>query len=141
MINGKKYDWEDVSIMLPSGLAVGVQEISYSDEKGIETLYGRGSTPRGYTRKNYSASGSLVLDRDEFERFKLAMGGSPYTARPVPIVVNYADYDLPPIADILPNCKFTKVETSAKQDDAGTGQMKLEFTILEPIKWGGMPAY
>jgi hypothetical protein len=140
MINGKKYDWEDMHVMAPNGELVGFNEISYSDEKGIEARYGRGSTPRGYGRKNYAASGSLTLDRDEFERLRLALGGSIYNARPVPIVVNYANYDLPEIVDILPNCKFTKQDTSGKQDEANTGQVKLDFVILEPIKWNGVSA-
>ena len=140
MINGKKYDWEDINIMMPHGLAIGITEINYSDERGIEARYGRGSVPRGYGRKNYSANGSLTLDRDEFERFKLTMGGSIYRVKPLPIVVNYAANDQLPIVDVLPSCKFTKQEISHKQDEDNTGQVKLEFVILEPIKWGGISA-
>ena len=65
-INGILYDWESVEIQLPQGVAVGIEEISYTDERPIEARYGKGSTPRGYGRKNYKGSGSMTLDKDEF---------------------------------------------------------------------------
>lgn len=140
-INGNFYDWESIDILLPSGVTVGVTEISYSDEKGIEARYGKGSTPRGYGRKKYKASGSMTMDRDEFERLKLVVGGSVYKARPLPVIVKYANDDQIPIVDILPDCKITKQDTSGKEDDDNAGAMKLDFTILSPIKWNGMSAY
>lgn len=72
-INGRQYDHEDCRIMLPSGLAFGIQELNYEDGQEVEARYGRGATPRGYGRKNYEASGSMTMDRDQFEPFKLAL--------------------------------------------------------------------
>jgi hypothetical protein len=140
-INGNYYDWESIEIQLPSGIAIGITEISYSDEKGVEARYGKGSVPRGYGRKNYSASGSMVLDKDEAERLRAVLGGSVYKAVPFPIIVSYSNADQPVIVDTLPDVKITKADTSAKQDDDNAGAQTFDFVILSPIKWGGRAAY
>ena len=41
-VNGRNYDWEDMHIVLPSGEAVGITEIKYTDGQSIEARYGRG---------------------------------------------------------------------------------------------------
>lgn len=139
-INGNFYDWESVSVQLPSGQSVGLTDISYNDERGVEERYGKGSVPRGYGRKNYKASGSATMDRDEFEALRKELGGSVYKTKPFTIVVSYANDDQPAVTDTLPDCKITKADTSAKQDDDNAGAMKVDFKIFSPIKWNGTPA-
>ena len=127
-------------IKLPSGTAGGVSEINYSDEKGVEPRYGKGAVARGYGRKNYKASGSLTMDREEFEKLKTSMGGNVYK-KPVNIVVSYGNDDMPSVTDTLPDVMFTKSDSSnTKQDSDNVSQMKLDFIILSPIKWGGVAA-
>lgn len=139
-INGILYDWESVEIQLPQGVAVGIEEISYTDERPIEARYGKGSTPRGYGRKNYKGSGSMTLDKDEFERLRTAVGGSVYKAAPLTVIVAYANDSQDTVTDTLPDVVVTKQDASAKQDDDNTGQVKLDFEILSPIKWNGTAA-
>jgi len=140
MINGNQYDWESIEVQLPGGVVVGITAIDYDDERPIEERYGKGSTPRGYGRKNYKASAKVELDLDEADRLLLALGGSYYTGSPFPIVVSYATDDLPTIVDILPACKIVKVSAANKQGDDNAGARKLDLKIIEPIQWGGMPA-
>ncbi len=143
-INGRQYDWEDISVMLPSGIAVGLTEIAYKDGQPVEVRYGRGSAPRGFGRKNYEASGSFTLDRDEWERLKKELAGSGiggiYDHVPFPVVVSYANEDMGTITDVLPDCKITSFDQSTSQGDDNASQMKCEFTILSPILWNGVPA-
>ncbi|MGD9809638.1 MAG: hypothetical protein AB7E76_02840 [Deferribacterales bacterium] len=141
MINGVMYDWESVEIQLPNGTAYGVTEISYDDEQAIEARYGKGSKPRGYGRGNYKGSGSMTMDRDEYERLRKSLGGSVYKADPFPVVSSYGNDDQPTVTDTLPKCKITKQSTSSKQGESKASEMKLDFEILEPIKWDGESAY
>jgi hypothetical protein len=141
MINGNLYDWESIEIQLPQGITVGMTEISYSDERGVEPRYGKGSVPRGYGLKNYKASGSGTLDKDEYEALRVALGGSLYTKTPWIIVASYANFDQATITDTLRGVQVTKQELSAKQEDDNTGQVKIEFVVLEPIEWNGGAAY
>jgi hypothetical protein len=139
-VNGILYDWESVEVQLPNGVAVGITDISYSDERPIEPRYGKGSVPRGYGRKNYKGSGSMELDRDEAESLREALGGSVYTGEPFQIVVSYGNDDMPTVTDTLPKVKITKQDTSASQDDDNAGAIKYDLSLIDPIKWGGTPA-
>lgn len=144
MINGRGYDWEDIHVQMPHGEAVGITEIKYNDGQSIEARYGRGATPRAYGRGNYEASGSFVLDRDEWERLKDALageGGAIYDHDPFTIVVCYANNDMGTITDTLKSCKITKFDGGgAAQSDANASPITCEMTILEPIEWNGTPA-
>jgi hypothetical protein len=142
-INGKSYDWEDISVILPHGTAAGITEIKYSDEQPITAHYGKGAIPRGYGRGNYSASGSMVLYREEWEKLKaeLAAGGGIYDHAPFTVVVSYANSDKGETIDTLKSCKISKFDGGggAQGDDLVTA-VTCEFTILEPILWNGVPA-
>jgi hypothetical protein len=140
-INGNLFDWESIEVMLPSGISVGITEINYSDERGVEARYGKGSIPRGYGRKNYKAKGSMSLDKDEALRLRAALGGTVYNNTPFPIVVSYANDDQTPQIDVLPDVMITTQDTSAKQDDDNAGAIKYDFVVLSPILWAGMKAY
>lgn len=140
-INGNLYDWESMEIQLPSGGAVGITEISYSDERPVEPRHGKGGKSRGYGRKNYKASGSMTLDRDEAERLRKSLGGSFYKGQPFVINVSYGNEGQQTVTDKLPDVMITKSDTSGKQDEDNAGIMKLDFVVLSPIEWDGTPAY
>lgn len=140
MINGQLYDWESIEIQLPGGIVVGVTSIDYDDERPIEERYGKGSTPRGYGRKNYKASAKMELDLDEAERLQYALGGSVYDTQPFPIIISYGDLGMPIVIDALPSCMIVKTSSGGKQGDDNVGGRKYDLKVLEPIKWGGIPA-
>lgn len=142
-INGRNYDWEDITVTLPGGDAVGITEIKYTDGQSIEARYGKGAVPRGYGRGNYEASGSMVLDRDQWEILKgeLAADGGIYDHKPITIVVAYANDDMGNITDTLKDCKITKFDGGGgAQGDTNVSPISCEFTILSPIEWNGTPA-
>lgn len=140
MVNDNLYDWESVNIILPGGIAIGLTNIDYDDERPIEARHGKGSLPRGYGRKNYKATAKIEMDADEAMRLQMALGGSVYDSLPFPIVVTYAMDGAPPIVDTLPLCKITKTGSGAKQGDDNVGVRKYDLTLLAPIVWGGVPA-
>ena len=145
-INGKNYDWEDIHVITLTGEQIGITEIKYSDEQSVTARYGRGAVPRGYGRGNYEASGSMVLDRDEWEKPKLALvalsnTGGIYDHKPFPIVVSYANDDMGTVIDTLRDCKISKFDGGGgSQGDDNVSPITCEFTILSPILWNGIPA-
>lgn len=144
-INGKNYDWEDISVMLPHGIAAQISEIKYSDEQTVTARYGRGAIPRGYGRGNYSATVSFVLDREEWEKMKAALAatgaGAIYDHEPFPIVVNYANRDQGVVTDVLRKCKLSKFDGGGgSQGDDNVSPITCEGVVLEPILWNGIPA-
>ena len=145
-INGKNYDREDIHVITLTGEQIGITEIKYSDEQSVTARYGRGAVPRGYGRGNYEASGSMVLDRDEWEKLKLALvalsnTGGIYDHKPFPIVVSYANDDMGTVIDTLRDCKISKFDGGGgSQGDDNVSPITCEFTILSPILWNGIPA-
>lgn len=144
-INGRGYDWEDISVTLPSGEAVGITEIKYTDGQAKTAHYGRGAIPRAYGRGNYEASGSMVLDRDEWERLKKWLvdsgGGGIYDHAPFTIVVHYANDDMENITDTLGSAVITKFDGGGgAQGDDKVSAITCELLFLEPILWNGTPA-
>ena len=140
-INGKNYDWEDIHVTTLTGEQIGITEIKYSDEQSVTARYGRGAVPRGYGRGNYEASGSMVLDRDEWEKLKLALvalsnTGGIYDHTPFPIVVSYANDDMGTVIDTLRDCKISKFDGGGgSPGDDNVSPITCEFTILSPILW------
>ena len=144
-INGRGYDWEDMSIILPSGEAIGITELRYTDGQPKEAHYGKGAIPRAYGRGNYEATGSMVLDRDEWERLKLVLAatgkGGIYDHKPFTIVCNYANDDMGPVTDVLRDCVINKFDGGGgSQGDAKVSAITCELLILSPIVWNGTPA-
>jgi hypothetical protein len=139
-VNGKVYDWESIEVQLPNGLAIGITDINYNDERPKTPRYGKGSVQRGTGRGNYKASFSLTLDRDEYEALRKALGGSVYEGEPFNIVVSYANDGSETISDTLPDCEITKQDTSGSQGDDNVGQVKLDGGVGQPIKWNGVAA-
>lgn len=142
--NGQAYDWEDISVTLPHGEAAGITEIKYDDGQPVTARYGKGSVPRGFGRGNYEASGSMVLDRDEWEKLKkelTANGGGIYDHEPFTIVVSYANDNFGTITDTLKQCRITKFSgAGGSQGDDNASPMTCELIILRPILWNGVPA-
>ncbi|CAN2042511.1 conserved hypothetical protein [Candidatus Magnetomoraceae bacterium gMMP-15] len=142
MINGRKYDWEGIEIRLPHGTAIDISEITYKDERPLGPRYGKGGISTGYGRKNYKAEGSMTLYLEEAARLQAALGGTVYSSTLFDIYVGYAETEeSPTITDILPQCKITTRDTSAKQGEDVAGETKFDFEIFSPIKWDETPAY
>lgn len=143
MINGKVYDWEDVTVALPYGIAILIDEITYDDELAIEPVYGKGAVPRAYGRGNYKASGKIGMKREEFNKlnkYAALQGRTLYGLEPFPIVVSYADDGNPTTVDELPRCKINKSNGGGKQGDKEM-KVTVDFQILQPIIRNGVKAY
>lgn len=131
-INGRRYAWEDITINLPHGIAVDIEEISYEDERKVSRTYGRGSRAQGYSRGNYTAKGSLTMLREEYERMAAQMEGGKYNGDPFPITVSYANDGEDTVTDTLEDCVFANWKTGGKQDDEKV-TIQMDFEILGDI--------
>jgi len=140
MINGRKYDWESLTVIGPSGIMFDIEGIDYSDGVEIKERYGKGSVPRGYGNGNYSGEGSLTMNLDEWDRFKVTLLPAIYEHSPFPVIISYANDDNPVVTDKLPFIKIIKVSTSNTQGSDNAGQKKIDFKMLSPIIYNGTPA-
>ncbi len=140
MINGQLYDWESMEIRMKDQTLIGCTEISYSDERNIECRYGKGTTPRGFGRHNYSARCSITLDRDEFELFRNSCASGKVYNEVFQVVCSYGNEGMEVITDSLPECMVIKMDSSGKQGEDNSGSVKLDLRLLKAIKWNGQQA-
>jgi len=144
MINGKHYDWEEMIINLPSGVAFTITDISYKDSREVEEVYGKGSNPTGYGSGNYQCDGSFTIKRDEQTLFETAInllgkGNGFYRHPPFPITVSYGDGVNPLETDVLPACLLTGRDLNPKQGDKSI-EVKYDFKCIEPLIANGVAA-
>lgn len=140
MINGVAYDWESVTVNMPHGVLVGIQDISYEDELETEAVYGKGSMPLGHGQGNYKASGKLTLLQEEFENIlaycrqaNIAL----YRLPPIPITVSYAKNGGQTTTRVLRDCKMGKVSEKAAQG-AKSLTVDIDITIYGGIDRNGV---
>lgn len=139
IINGKAYDWGDVSVDFP-GLNIQVKEISYDDEREAEEVYGVGAMPRGYGTGNYKASGKISLLRDDYDSlldYCKAQGISFYNIEIPTIVVSYADDGERTRIDELKRVKPVKRSHKAAQGDKSLS-VDIDLMILGGIIQDGV---
>ncbi len=132
MINGKVHAWEDIKIFMMGVPVAGIKEISWSDERETEAIYGAGRMPLGAGLGNYKVEGSFTLTKEEADKFEAparAAGRSVYDYKPFVIVIAYEDpdpADNSPLVSKKPNplrtetivdVIITKREVSASQND------------------------
>lgn len=141
VINGKAYDWGDITIKIP-GLELEAQEISYDDELDKELVYGMGRMPRGYGEGNYKASGKISLLRDDFDDlidYCKKEGVGLYSLVIPKIVVGYADANDRTRVDVLNTITFTKAGHKNAQGDKSL-KVDLDMLIVGEIERDGLKA-
>ncbi len=141
IVNGKNYDWADVTVKIP-GLELEVQEISYDDELEKELSYGKGSKPRGYGTGNYKSEGKLSLLKDDFDELvaHCKKTGTPLYKLVIPkITVSYANGTQKTKTDELNTVTFTKTGQKNAQGDKSL-KIDLDFIIVNGIVRDGLSA-
>ena len=129
LINGKAYDWADISIEFPD-FHMQLQEISYDDELEKELAYGFGSAPRGYGTGNYKASAKISVLRDDFDTlidYCKSKGISLYLLVIPKIVVSYANAGSKTITDVINKVTITK---TSHKGASGDKEIKVDLDLL-----------
>lgn len=147
LVNGDYYAFADIETSLGSGVnlsIVGMKSINYSDDEGMEYVYGTARNPIGTTA-------GVIKPKGEIEFFKPAWntllaqlislnvpGG--WRRLKIDITVSYsAASGLPTVTDVIPGCKIKMVDASNSQSDAPLTQ-KIELFPSGGILWNGQPS-
>jgi len=140
-INGRTFDWESIRVDAPWGLDAEIKAISYSTERPVEAVFGRGNAPNGFGRGNLEQEGSIEMDHRAWLAliaFSLTEGGL-FRGSPFPITVSYSNDDQTPQVDFLPSVLIMQTETEANQGDTQIKNHTLTMKILDPIRFVGVP--
>lgn len=146
LVNGKFFDWGDITIsLLPfSPALVSVREISYDEELETEIIYGKGKSPIGFGKGNWKASGRLTLVKHEFENLAALAPTGILNLDPRIVSINIifsssGDSTLPLNTQTLTGIRFTKISDKASQNDK-TLLTNLDFVILGNVLRNGKAA-
>lgn len=142
LINGKCFDWADVTIGVTGMENIEISEISYDDEQEAELIYGRGGKPRGYGTGNQKNSVKVTVHREDFNemcRVIKKRGKSFYSFSIDKITISYANEDSSTSTDVLRGVKFTKRSLKAAQGDKEM-KVDLEGFAYKGIKIAGLDA-
>lgn len=141
MINGNVYDLESVKVLLPTGMVVMLESISYKDKKDDEVITGVHNLPVGIGRGEYSGECEIEISRHEFDKVDAyaASNGGFYNMPPIPIVVSYGHLGQQPVTDSL-MVHFTERDFSASKGDKNLN-IPLKGVLTAPIVTNGRPAY
>lgn len=136
MVNGRKYAWEDISIMLANQPGIGIQDISWDEEKELEGIYGIGSKPIGYSQGNWKAEGKVTILVEDYQillAYARGLRGGIFDFKPFNIIVNYANDEEVPHTTLLMQCKFAKKSRKASQGEK-KNTVDLDFQIFGDIR-------
>ena len=142
VVNGKHYDYGDITVFLPNGPQVEAPAIEYSDEVEVSPVYGQGRIPRGYGMGQYKGEGKITLNREGFDALMAycqAVGKPLYKLAPFNITVTYANDEEALRVDKLKGCKFKKRSFKGSEGDTKLS-VEMEFVILYDIECDGVSA-
>ncbi len=142
MINGKQFDWGDITIsLLPlTSIVFTAKSISWNEELEAEAIYGKGRNPVGYGKGNWKASGKLDMLKSEFEALALIATDGILNLEPQSTTINVLYSNSAGVStNTLSGVRFTKISDSANQGDKEL-KVSLEFLILGNITRNGKSA-
>lgn len=140
IINGRQYEWADISLILGGRLVTGARGINYKESQEKELIYGKGNRPMSIQKGNKKYEGSVTLLQSEVETLKelgrSIVGRASILDLNLNAVVCYGDPSKGDVmlTDQLFNIQFTEVEKSMKQGDKNM-EVTLPF-ICTDIKYG-----
>jgi len=123
LINGREYEWADISLVVGGLPIAGFRAASYKREREKEAMFAKGRKAHSIQSGNEAVTGSLTFTQSQLEALELAAGGNILDAK-MDIVVSYgAELNAASIAnaaistDIIIGCEFTEYEKGMAQND------------------------
>ena len=135
LINGIRYDFGSIQLMLDGDLYISVKSISYNDSCTGGKIRGTHPQPLGRTGGEYEATASIELFKHSADELRQKLGNG-FMFKVFEAVVNYAPAGQPVITDRIMGCRISKQDTSPSQGTDGV----TEKIDLDPMKiiWNGV---
>ncbi len=134
LINGKSYEYSDVTMNIMGVPIYGVTAIDYGDKQDMVNLYGAGRMPvsRGYGKIEPEAKITLYMEEVE-GIMKAALLGRLQDIPEFDIVITYTDALLTPVKHKLRNVKF---KDNNRKMATGNQSIPVELDLLiSDVEW------
>lgn len=123
VINGRQYEWADITFVLGGRDVIGAQDINYSEKQEKEVIYGKGNRPLSIQKGNISYGGDITVTQSEVDTLKelarATTGRTSLMGLNLNAVVLYGDPTKGDVmmCDRLFNIQFTEDKKGMKQGD------------------------
>jgi hypothetical protein len=124
-INGRQYEFADLTLYLGGRDVIGFRGIKYTSKYGKEVLYGKGNRGLSVQKGNYSHEGELSLTQSELETLK-ALGKGTVLNLNLNAVVCYGN---PAKGDVLITDKLIGIQFTEEAKEFSQGDKFMEVTL------------
>lgn len=138
-INGREYEWADITVIAGGRDIEGLIAIEYGEKQDKNVIYGKGNKPLAIQKGNKSYEGSITLYQSELntlqELARATTGSTSIMGLNLNAVVCYGNPTQGEVmtVDRLFNIQFTEAKKGMKQGD-GNMEVQLPF-ICTDIKY------
>jgi hypothetical protein len=118
LVNGKQYEYADITMIVLGTPILGVTNIEYGEEDNIENVYATGRYPigRGYGQITPAAKVTILMN-EVMNIVSAAPNGRIQDIPEFDIIVDYTDVNLIPVTHKIRNCKFKTNKISTATGD------------------------
>lgn len=133
-INGKLYDWGNLSWILFGIKLVGITEINYTHKRDSPNQYGAGYEPIGYGYTNFEYMGDISVYKEELIPINnVSPERSILKIPPFSAINEFSGDGVAYYTETLLNIRFTEDPFAGKQNDTGL-IVKIPFVFAGLIK-------
>ena len=91
LVNGREYEWGDISLVVNGVSIVGFRGIKYGPKQEQEGLHAKGYKALAVQKGNIDYDGEIILTQSEATALDAASGGNLLNIRNANMVVQYGD--------------------------------------------------
>ncbi len=134
LINGKSYEYADITCIILGIPVVGITSIEYGEESKIENIYATGRFPvsRGVGQVEPSAKITMLME-EVMNIVSAANLGRIYDIPEFDIIVSFTDVSLIPVVHKIRNCRFKNNKISSSTGDTSI-PVELDL-VISHIEW------
>lgn len=134
LINGKSYDWADITVNILGLPVVGITGVEYAENQTIENVYGAGKYPvsRGFGKVEPTAKITMLMEEVEALQAAVTTG----RLQDIPefdILITYVDVQLVTRVHKLRNARFMKNDRIVAQGDTSI-PVELDL-VISHVEW------
>ena len=118
LVNGKQYEYADITMIVLGTPILGVTNIEYGEEDNIENVYATGRYPigRGYGQITPMAKVTILMN-EVMNIVSQSHNGRLQDIPEFDIVVSFTDVNLIPVVHKIKNCRFKTNKLSTATGD------------------------
>ena len=125
MINGREYEFADITLMLAGRDVTGIRGIKYNVKQEKEVLYGKGNRGQSIQKGNIECEGEILLTQSELETLRVLGNGSVLNLH-LDAVVCYGNSSK---GDVMITDKINGLEFTEEPKEISQGDKFMEITL------------